>query len=647
MSTSSAEQAKSEAKLAKREAKLAKQKKKAASREKKFANAPLRYDFHDAFFYTKRTPEEDLEGHEIGEAKVKSSKGATLVDPKAAALLMTGTLQWFEYQTLNIVEHHGKKFDKNTTKNIDALTRYFHSNVAIDERKSEYAVVTIAITSERITSFKRAHKAWKDLKMKCQEIAHDFGKRDFDMPLVGFQDARRKKSGPRGKHIIVINKFFQQYAKYVKYRTKWKEDVLGKKTADDVEVELRPQLSFQADDASSDEEPQNSDEVSQESDAESRKSSSAKSSAQMSVHDEVSENSDSDSLEEDAAQSSAASSATRQKEAFKRAKKKFVSSPDGKKQAALFKSAKLSSEKKKSKYDVFEADAAASENSDASAAEDAAREHTFAKKKSKKDKRQAKRAKAAKLKAAAAAAALAAEEASSDSEEEMEVEGVVLADGAEVWKDPDGFLYNVEEENIGIFDEKNNTLIKVEKEIVLLDGTTVYKGENGMAYNPKTTEELGRYNKRTNSIMTEIVLDDGTTVLKDGYDVCFNSIGEAMGIWEEFDNSVNIAEGSALWEHKILPTPPNGVAPAIDDEESAIDDNETDSDPIDDTKERRTPQSKKRSHDEGSANKRPSNKKKKRNRATEPSEKYHIDRSRESNEKKRKLKKSKGGEETP
>merc|ERR1712166_924146 len=403
MSSSSAEQAKSEAKLAKREAKLSKQKKKAESRKKKVANAPLRYDFHDAFFYTKRTPEEDLEGHEIGEAKVKSSKGATLVDPKAAALLMTGTLQWFEYQTLNIVEHHGKKFDKNTTKNIDALTRYFHSNVAIDERKSEYAVVTIAITSERITSFKRAHKAWKDLKMKCQEIAHDFGKRDFDMPLVGFQDARRKKSGPRGKHIIVINKFFQQYAKYVKYRTKWKEDVLGKKTADDVEVELRPQLSFQADDASSDEEAQKSDEESQESDAES----------QMSVHDEVSENSDSDSLEEDAAQSSAASSATRQKEAFKRAKKKFVSSPDGKKQAALFKSAKLSSEKKKSKYDVFEADAAASENSDASAAEDAAREHTFAKKKSKKDKRQAKRAKAAKLKAAAAAAALAAEEASS------------------------------------------------------------------------------------------------------------------------------------------------------------------------------------------------------------------------------------------
>merc|ERR1712166_1647021 len=601
MSSSSAEQAKSEAKLAKREAKLSKQKKKAESRKKKFANAPLRYDFHDAFFYTKRTPEEDLEGHEIGEAKVKSSKGATLVDPKAAALLMTGTLQWFEYQTLNIVEHHGKKFDKNTTKNIDALTRYFHSNVAIDERKSEYAVVTIAITSERITSFKRAHKAWKDLKMKCQEIAHDFGKRDFDMPLVGFQDARRKKSGPRGKHIIVIDKFFQQYAKYVKYRTKWKEDVLGKKTADDVEVELRPQLSFQADDASSDEE-------SQESDAESRKSSSAKSSAQMSVHDEVSENSDSDSLEEDAAQSSAASSATRQKEAFKRAKKKFVSSPDGKKQAALFKSAKLSSEKKKSKYDVFEADAAASENSDASAAEDAAREHTFAKKKSKKDKRQAKRAKAAKLKAAAAAAALAAEEASSDSDSEEEVDV---------------------------------------EEIVLLDGTTVLKGDGGMVYNPKTSEELGRYNKRTNSIMTEIVLDDGTTVLKDGYDVCFNSIGEAMGIWEEFDNSVNIAEGSALWEHKILPTPPNGVAPAIDDEDSAIDDNETDSDPIDDTKERRTPQSKKRSHDEDSANKRPSNKKKKRNRATEPSEKYHKDRSRESNEKKRKHKKSKGDEATP
>merc|ERR1712166_523124 len=601
MSSSSAEQAKSEAKLAKREAKLSKQKKKAESRKKKFANAPLRYDFHDAFFYTKRTPEEDLEGHEIGEAKVKSSKGATLVDPKAAALLMTGTLQWFEYQTLNIVEHHGKKFDKNTTKNIDALTRYFHSNVAIDERKSEYAVVTIAITSERITSFKRAHKAWKDLKMKCQEIAHDFGKRDFDMPLVGFQDARRKKSGPRGKHIIVIDKFFQQYAKYVKYRTKWKEDVLGKKTADDVEVELRPQLSFQADDASSDEE-------AQESDAESRKSSSAKSSAQMSVHDEVSENSDSDSLEEDAAQSSAASSATRQKEAFKRAKKKFVSSPDGKKQAALFKSAKLSSEKKKSKYDVFEADAAASENSDASAAEDAAREHTFAKKKSKKDKRQAKRAKAAKLKAAAAAAALAAEEASSDSDSEEEVDV---------------------------------------EEIVLLDGTTVLKGDDGMAYNPKTSEELGRYNKRTNSIMTEIVLDDGTTVLKDGYDVCFNSIGEAMGIWEEFDNSVNIAEGSALWEHKILPTPPNGVAPAIDDEESAIDDNETDSDPIADTKERRTPQSKKRSHDEDSANKRPSNKKKKRNRATEPSEKYHKDRSRESNEKKRKHKKSKGDEATP
>merc|ERR1712166_740765 len=608
MSSSSAEQAKSEAKLAKREAKLSKQKKKAESRKKKFANAPLRYDFHDAFFYTKRTPEEDLEGHEIGEAKVKSSKGATLVDPKAAALLMTGTLQWFEYQTLNIVEHHGKKFDKNTTKNIDALTRYFHSNVAIDERKSEYAVVTIAITSERITSFKRAHKAWKDLKMKCQEIAHDFGKRDFDMPLVGFQDARRKKSGPRGKHIIVINKFFQQYAKYVKYRTKWKEDVLGKKTADNVQVELRPQMSFQDDEASSDEEPQNSDEVSQESSAKSRKSSSAKSSAQMSVHDEVSENSDSDSLEEDAAQSSAASSAARQKEAFKRAKKKFVSSPDGKKQAALFKSAKLSSEKKKSKYDVFGADAAASENSDASAAEDAAREHTFAKKKSKKDKRQAKRAKAAKLKAAAAAAALAAEEASSDSDSEEEVDV---------------------------------------EEIVLLDGTTVLKGDDGMAYNPKTSEELGRYNKRTNSIMTEIVLDDGTTVLKDGYDVCFNSIGEAMGIWEEFDNSVNIAEGSALWEHKILPTPPNGVAPAIDDEDSAIDDNETDSDPIADTKERRTPQSKKRSHDEDSANKRPSNKKKKRNRATEPSEKYHKDRSRESNEKKRKHKKSKGDEATP
>ena len=279
MSSSSAKQAKSdaksEAKLAKRDAKLSRLAKKEASRKKKRANAPLKYDFHDAFFYTKKTPKEEKKGHKTGEPKLKSSKGATLVDPKAAALLNTGTLQWFEYQTRNIAETKTSKFDKKTLKNMNTLDRFFHSNVEIDELKSQFAQVTVAITTERVAFFKRAHKAWKQVKLKCQDISDDFGKRDSDLPLVGFKDAKRKTSGPLGRHIKIINKFFQQYASYVKYRAEWKEKVLGKKAADPVSVEIREQMTFETEDASaSSGEDSESAEDSANSESESEKSNS-------------------------------------------------------------------------------------------------------------------------------------------------------------------------------------------------------------------------------------------------------------------------------------------------------------------------------------------------------------------------------------
>jgi len=310
MSTSSAEQAKSEAKLAKREAKLAKQEKKAESRKKKLANAPLRFDFHEAFFYTKKTPKGDKKGHKTGEVKQKTSKGATLIDPKAAALLTTGTLQWFEYQTRNIAEQRTSKFDKNTLKNINTLNRFFHSNVEIDELKSQFAQVTVVITSERVAFFKRAHKAWKQLKLKCQDISADLGKRDSDLPLVGFKDAMRKTSGPLGRHIKIINKFFQQYASYVKYRAKWKEDVLGKPEKLPVSVEIREQMSFQTED----------DYQSSGEDSES---------AEESAHGEAeSENSDEESANEDASSGESAEESAAEQSPKAAAKKKSPKKSD-------------------------------------------------------------------------------------------------------------------------------------------------------------------------------------------------------------------------------------------------------------------------------------------------------------------------------
>jgi len=409
MSSSSAKQAKhakSDAKLAKREAKLAKQKKKEASRKKKLANAPLKYDFHEAFFYTRKTPKEDKKGHKTGEAKQKTSKGATLIDPKAAALLTTGTLQWFEYQTRNIAEQRTSKFDKKTLKNINTLDRFFHSNVEIDALKSQFAQVTVAITSERVAFFKRAHKAWKQLKLKCQEISEDFGKRDSDLPLVGFKDAKRKTSGPLGRHIKIINKFFQQYASYVKYRAKWKEDVLGKPEKSPASVEIREQMSFQTEDdyqssgedsesaeesANSKAESANSDEESEDSDSssgESAQESAAEQSPKAAAKKKPPKKSDlSDTSEESAAEQSPKAAAKK-----KSPKKMAVLLPEvhGKKQAELFKKAKA--------------------------------------------------------------------EADSSSGEEVEIIEIDLADGAKVWKADDGICYNMNNVELGTWDEETNLL---------------------------------------------------------------------------------------------------------------------------------------------------------------------------------------------
>ena len=281
--------------MSKTAAKLAKQR---ASRLKKEKKAPLRVCFKDAFFYTKRTPKDELKGHKIGQVKLLKVHDAASVDPKAAALLNTGTLQWFAYQTKNIDELRGKKFDKATIKNVAAITRYFESNVAIDEMKSDFAKVTVAITTERTSAFNRAYKAWKKLKLKCQDIADDYGSDAFDSPLVGFRDAKRKKPGALGQHIKVINKFFQQYAKYVTYRAKWKEAITKKETPAPVVIPVRPQLSFQAeaDSDSSGIGESDSDSESDEEESETTKDS-AKKVQESAKSSEDSENSDSDSGE--------------------------------------------------------------------------------------------------------------------------------------------------------------------------------------------------------------------------------------------------------------------------------------------------------------------------------------------------------------
>ena len=280
--------------------------------------------------------------------------------------------------------------------------------------------MTVAITSERITAFKRANKAWKDLLIKCQEVADDFGKRPIDMPLFGFMDAQRKKSGPHGKHIKVINKFFQQYAKYVKYRTKWKEEVLGKTTDEGVEVELRPQLSFQADEdsessgedsesaeesANSDEESENSDGESAKKDAEPSENSDGESAkrdaepelapyksdaARATVESEKSDSSSSERSEESGEEQSPKAAAKK-----KSPKKMAVLLPNvhGKKQDQLFEKAK----KKRVEYEEIDGI-------------------------------------------------------------EIDVDEITLADGSKMNLAEDGTLYNMNDEEVGTWDEETNTL---------------------------------------------------------------------------------------------------------------------------------------------------------------------------------------------
>jgi len=494
MSTSSAKQAKhakSDAKLAKREAKLAKQKKKEASRKKKLANAPLKYDFHEAFFYTRKTPKEDKKGHKTGEAKQKTSKGATLIDPKAAALLTTGTLQWFEYQTRNIAEQRTSKFDKKTLKNINTLDRFFHSNVEIDALKSQFAQVTVAITSERVAFFKRAHKAWKQLKLKCQEISEDFGKRDSDLPLVGFKDAKRKTSGPLGRHIKIINKFFQQYASYVKYRAEWKEKVLGKQAAVPVSVEIREQMSFQTEDdyqssgedsesaeesANSKAESANSDEESEDSDSssgESAQESAAEQSPKAAAKKKPPKKSDlSDTSEESAAEQSPKAAAKK-----KSPKKSDSDSSDSSEESAEEQSPKAAAKKKSPKKTAVllpNVHGKKQEQLFQKAKEEGAKHSPSAEEKARFEFQ-------ANLKAGTAHsidywAGTAHSIDATDSAEkplrhtpkskkkkeytELELEEITLADGAKVWKADNGRCYNTNDDEVGTWDEETNLLLR-------------------------------------------------------------------------------------------------------------------------------------------------------------------------------------------
>jgi len=523
--------------MSKTAAKLAKQR---ANRLKKEKKAPLRVCFKEAFFYTKRTPKDEMKGHKIGQVKLPNVHDGFYVDPKAAALLNTGTLQWFAYQTKNISELRGKAFDIATTKNIEIVNRYFESNVAIDEAKSDFAKVTVAVTTERTSAFNRAYKAWKKLKQTCQDIADDYGSSKTDLPLVGFRDAQRKKPGALGQHIKVINKFFQQYAKYVKYRAKWKQAITKKETPVPVVIEVRPQLSFQADEDSDSSGLGESDSDS-DSDEEEGKTTkdSAKKSKKSAKSDEESESSDSDSSE------------SSEEGAAKEPPK-----------AAAKSSAQMSD----------------SDSSDSS-------EEDVAKSPPK------------------AAAKASAQESDSDSSEAEEYE---LADGTTVYVDSSWNAYNEAGEKLGVVNPKTKTLKRTWAAARKAKDAAEARVKKSFVSHPDGKKQA------------QLVEDAKVVARKEEIDMLKKRN-------PSLDDSSTDSDADA---RQTLLKETGQKKPAA----------------------RRTPKSKthltpKRTHEQ--VNKRPSNKKKKRNRATEPSEKYHIDRSRESYEKKRKLKKSKGGEETP
>jgi len=563
--------------MSKTAAKLAKQR---ANRLKKEKKAPLRVCFKEAFFYTKRTPKDEMKGHKIGQVKLPNVHDGFYVDPKAAALLNTGTLQWFAYQTKNISELRGKAFDGATTKNIEIVNRYFESNVAIDEAKSDFAKVTVAVTTERTSAFNRAYKAWKKLKQTCQDIADDYGSSKTDLPLVGFRDAQRKKPGALGQHIKVINKFFQQYAKYVKYRAKWKQAITKKETPVPVVIEVRPQLSFQADEDSDSSGLGESDSDS-DSDEEEGKTTkdSAKKSKKSAKSDEESESSDSDSSE------------SSEEGAAKEPPK-----------AAAKSSAQMSD----------------SDSSDSS-------EEDVAKSPPK------------------AAAKASAQESDSDSSEAEEYE---LADGTTVYVDSSWNAYNEAGEKLGVVNPKTKTLKRTWAAARKAKDAAEARVKKSFVSHPDGKKQA------------QLVEDAKVVARKEEIDMLKKRKFKKSGNQNEFARLYKRGFTADQVQEIMEAQKANGY---YSEGDPSLDDSSTDSDAdarqtlLKETGQkkpaaRRTPKSKthltpKRTHEQ--VNKRSSNKKKKRNRATEPSEKYHKDRSRESNEKKRekrrkKNKKSKG-----
>jgi len=547
----------------------------AKSREEKLAKAPLRYDFKDAFFYTKKTVPKPPR-HLIGTVKLKKVHDASKVDPKGATLLNTGTLQWFSYQSENIKELKGKTFDDETLANVATINRFFLTVVRIDEERSDIAKATVAITSERTDAFKQANKAWKVLKRKCQECV-DAGT-GIEPPLVGFKDAHRDNPGALGRHLKVIDKFFLQYKKFLKYRGKWKLKLTKKKAASPPPKALKPQLTFNAENESDSSGIEGDDSDSDEAEVETTKDS-AKKSKKSAKSDKESESSDSDSSE------------SSEEGAAKEPPK-----------AAAKSSAQMSD----------------SDSSDSS-------EEDVAKSPPK------------------AAAKASAQESDSDSSEAEEYE---LADGTTVYVDSSWNAYNEAGEKLGVVNPKTKTLKRTWAAARKAKDAAEARVKKSFVSHPDGKKQA------------QLVEDAKVVARKEEIDMLKKRKFKKSGNQNEFARLYKRGFTADQVQEIMEAQKANGY---YSEGDPSLDDSSTDSDAdarqtlLKETGQkkpaaRRTPKSKthltpKRTHEQ--VNKRSSNKKKKRNRATEPSEKYHKDRSRESNEKKRekrrkKNKKSKG-----